>query len=173
MGNRATVIFVNKTHTEISPAVYLHWNGGPESVYPFLAELDRRDVRADQEYECARFIGIIAEYQEQEHYTPYSLGVSNGPAQIKAATLAKYDPGDNGIYVVCRDTGAEAVDRWHDKGRFVDDHWVPKLVKTNPAEVAREKRGAWAHECNTGTGTIASIFAGKETEAQHYARMTA
>ena len=40
MGNRAAVVFTKGE--EISPAVYLHNNGGPESIYSFLAELNRR-----------------------------------------------------------------------------------------------------------------------------------
>ncbi len=39
MGNRATIIFTDGKKS-FSPAVYLHWNGGPESVYAFLEELD-------------------------------------------------------------------------------------------------------------------------------------
>ena len=60
MGNRATVIF--QAQDTISPAIYLHWNGGPESVYQFLDELDRRKVRGDADYEAARFVKIVGEF---------------------------------------------------------------------------------------------------------------
>ena len=88
MGNRAFVIF--EEDGEISPAVYLHWNGGPESVYPFLDELDRRDVRPDIAYAPARFIAVVAEFMDQEHYTGLSLGVMNGPEFITAAALEPF-----------------------------------------------------------------------------------
>lgn len=67
MGNRAIVIFEDEKSTEFSPAVYLHWNGGPESVYPFLDEMDRRHIRTgDGAYESARFIQLIGEYFDQD-----------------------------------------------------------------------------------------------------------
>ena len=81
MGNRATVIFVTG-EGKISPAVYLHWNGGPESVYQFLDELDRRKVRAGDDYECARFIQIVGEFFDQDATSGLSLGVSNGPHSL-------------------------------------------------------------------------------------------
>lgn len=102
MGNRATVVFVSGD--QVSPAVYLHWQGGPESVYAFLDELDRRDVRADADYECARFIGIVAEFFDQERYGNSSLGVVNGPKSTRPEDLERVqtDHGDNGFYVVNR-----------------------------------------------------------------------
>ncbi len=102
MGNRATVVFTAGDH--ISPAVYLHWQGGPESVYAFLDELDRREVRADADYECARFIGIVAEFFDADSYGTTSLGVTNGPTVIAPEALAEVqtDHGDNGFYVVNR-----------------------------------------------------------------------
>jgi len=105
MGNRAFVIFANKDWTKFSPAVYLHWNGGPESVYAFLEELNHREVRADQEYECARFVQIAGEFFDSNgHYTGLSLGVQSVPEGVDLEHLTqKFDPGDNGLYVVCRE----------------------------------------------------------------------
>jgi hypothetical protein len=37
MGNRAYVVF--ESGNERSPAIYLHWQGGPESIYAFLHAL--------------------------------------------------------------------------------------------------------------------------------------
>lgn len=95
MGNRAHVIFKNGTH--ISPAVYLHWNGGPNTVYAALREMDRRGVRKDANYQCARFIGIM-----HELFMPHqlSLGVINGPKAITPELLDEYDHGNNGVYVI-------------------------------------------------------------------------
>jgi hypothetical protein len=120
MGNRANVIFVTgdggMRPREISPAIYLHWNGGPESVYAFLAELDRRNVRADAEYEAARFVHVVGDFfdsdlgprswtpGECQEYEGLSLGIINGPKEITPEALAnlRTDNGDNGFYVVDR-----------------------------------------------------------------------
>lgn len=40
MGNRAYVVFEDRQGNR-SPAVYLHWNGGPESIYAMLDTLAR------------------------------------------------------------------------------------------------------------------------------------
>jgi hypothetical protein len=89
MGNRATVIFA-PTDAEanvltISPAIYLHWNGGPESIYAFLDELNRRNCRPDGSYEAAVFIAIVREFFDQEKYGTLSLGVR----MVQDAVLSK------------------------------------------------------------------------------------
>jgi hypothetical protein len=109
MGNRAAIVFSNVEFTEFSPCVYLHWNGGPESVYLFLDELERRGVRADQHYECARFIQIVGEFFDKEKRSGLSLGVSNGPRTLKNA--ASMDSGDNGVYVIARRHGYAPIVR--------------------------------------------------------------
>lgn len=146
MGNRAHVIFVDEN--TISPAVYLHWNGGPESVYGFLDELDRRKVRPDGEYDCARFIQLIGEFFDQVTIGGHSLGVTNGPQEITLEALAPYDHGDNGIYVVSRgggeglyDPGKRVVRRflagWDDeKGESLP------LREQTPEEVELERKAA-------------------------------
>lgn len=101
MGNRANVIF--QAGERISPNVYVHWNGGPESVYAFIAELDRQGVRADADYECARFVAILARFFEDG----YSLGLTSTPpirGHVTAEDLEKVytDAGDNGFYVIDR-----------------------------------------------------------------------
>ena len=67
MGNRAIVIFSDKEEKNILPAVYLHWNGGPESIYAFLDELDRRKVGDNRHYETARFIQIVGEFMDEHN----------------------------------------------------------------------------------------------------------
>lgn len=103
MGNRANVIFCNGER--ISPCIYLHWNGGPDSVYAFLEELDRRKVRPDAEYEAARFCQLVGEFFDQrKELGGLSLGVLNGPSEISVEALGRLmtDQGDNGFYVVNR-----------------------------------------------------------------------
>lgn len=123
MGNRAYVIFEDKESKHFSPAIYLHWNGGPESVYAFLDELDRRGVRADQEYEAARFVQVVGEYFMPE---PSSLGVQSGPAS--AVDLGRWAQEENGLYLVCRDEPRRVRRLWWDWDKNVLTEWPRRKV---------------------------------------------
>lgn len=119
MGNRANVLFVAGyesrepdhspswwTPNRVSPTVYLHWNGGPESVYAFIKEMDERDIRVDGEYDAARFCQIVGEFFDDDYRSSLSLGVLNTPTMraINEHTLGMIptDTSDNGFYVVDR-----------------------------------------------------------------------
>ena len=136
MGNRATVIFTDTTGREIGPAIYLHWNGGPESVYVFLEELDRRKVRTDVDYSTARFIHLVGDYFDGvDSAGNMSLGVTSGPRQIDEDALERYSFCDNGIYVITR------------RGRLADK--VRRFTyrgELSRAEVSAEKRQARSHD---------------------------
>lgn len=137
MGNRANVVFVAGEH--ISPAIYLHWNGGPESVYAFLAELNRRNVRADGEYEAARFCQVVGDLFDDAQRTGLSLGITNGPKEITPEAIAEVhtDAGDNGFYIVNRTTDPMSMRRF----RMRYDGKVT-MVELSPAEVEAEWREA-------------------------------
>ena len=137
MGNRATVVFTDGKD-QFSPAVYLHWNGGPESVYGYLEELNRRKVRADQDYECARFIQLIGEMFDEESVNGLSLGVTNGPTSDKPVDLDKIytDHGDNGLYLVNRTNGKMTVRRFLEQSNGKGD-WSFKEMDS--ADVDRER----------------------------------
>lgn len=86
MGNRAVIATSDLT---TSPAIYLHWNGGPESVLAFLhagKELGFRDPTKDS-YGMAYLQAIIAMY--------FGSGDSTG---IDALKNSDTDNGDNGVY---------------------------------------------------------------------------
>lgn len=143
MGNRATVIFWDGKEN-VSPAVYLHWNGGPESVYGFLEELDRRHIRADQNYEAARFIQLVGEFFDHDKGCGLSLGVSNGPTAITPEALSEVqtDHGDNGFYIVNRRAQPMEVRRFR-------EWWNEReciLTELTPEEVSAERANADAHE---------------------------
>jgi hypothetical protein len=165
----------------MSPAVYLHWNGGPESVYAFLEELDRRGVRADQNYECARFVQVVGEFftwsTEGDLSDPIyregafglSLGIANGPRSDSLEDLecVQTDHGDNGFYLVCRVAGRE------DAGTLVDTGWVRRfteayypetgLTEWAPEAVERERDTAAA---DASRAAFREFFAGLEERAQ-------
>ena len=95
MGNRAYVVFTNEKETEFSPAVYLHWNGGPESVYTFIRAMQEYQCRGmeDLSYSCARFIQIVGNFFGGS----LSLGIEN---VCDKKDLERFTPGDNGLYLV-------------------------------------------------------------------------
>lgn len=144
MGNRATLVFTDGKE-RFSPAVYLHWNGGPESIYSFLAELDRRHVRADQDYEAARFIQIVGEFFDQEEQGGLSLGVANGPRSVQEIREGKIetDLSDNGVYLVQREEGAIKMRRFllaynkDAEGNYIFDN---AMIEKPDTWVARERK---------------------------------
>ena len=164
MGNRANVIFADSIGETISPCIYLHWNGGAESIYPFLDELDRRHVRADHNYEAARFIEVVAQFMdhgEKDMYT-LSLGVVNGPKSITIKDLNKVatDSEDNGFYIIDR-TGTDSKNRRVRKvRRFISLYENEKMTlkEMSQSEVTKEREEAYKHSYNTKSETIAEFF---------------
>jgi hypothetical protein len=111
MGNRAIVVFKNRN--ELSPQIYLHWNGGPESVMGFLNELERRKyTRLD--YAPARFVQVAGEFfrgvgESLERDDAFSLRLFQPPKDLSKATLESISHGDNGVYIVDRDNNGFTV----------------------------------------------------------------
>ena len=87
MGNRAVVTLQGN-----DTGVYLHWNGGPESVLAFVEVCKQRGYRtpaADDFYALARFIGVCHEF--------FRGGLSLGVAPLGSCDT---DNGDNGVYIL-------------------------------------------------------------------------
>ena len=105
MGNRAVIAFQEENWDTVLPdsvGIYLHWNGGPESVEAFLTAAKELGVRAD-DYGVARLCQIIGNW----FGGTLSLGI--GPCR----TLDT-DNGDNGTYVVdLKNHGWEIARRIH------------------------------------------------------------
>ena len=150
MGNRAVVIFVDEETNYISPAVYLHWNGGAESVYRFLDELDRRKVRSGQGYDCARFIQIVGEAFDRDGVSGISLGVSAPPVSLSLEDVQMLNPGDNGIYLVYRTGGRDCPTRRKVRriGEHCDSGKIPVFqpYEMSAQAVAEEKGRAYADD---------------------------
>lgn len=95
MGDRAAVIFTDEM--EISPTVYLHWNG---SEVPALLELTKARMEGrggDLSYTCARFIGICHES------IPGNLSLGVFQTDEKAFLAGNWEDisqGDAGVVVV-------------------------------------------------------------------------
>ncbi len=99
MGNRAVITFHQKP-TLASIGVYLHWNGGEESVLAFAEALEHFHVRdgADESYQLARFIQIIGNY-------------FGGTLSLGVDLLANLDcdNGDNGVFSIMREKGQVTI----------------------------------------------------------------
>lgn len=169
MGNRAVVVFEqpvyhSRTHQILRyvPApvgAYLHWNGGPESVYPVLDALDRYKVRTDGEYEVARFLQIMG-----NHFGGCDSLGAIGVSRHALLDADKLHPGDNGIYVVCRVGGQRRMRRF--TSVKVDGQWVPQWL--TPEQVELERVAAYEHPYNqpdedgdcfaTGLDTVNRVF---------------
>lgn len=138
MGNRAVITF-DRNPTPQSIGVYLHWNGGPESVYAFLDALDHYHVRdtSDTSYQLARFIQIVANF----------LGgtLSIGVAQLKELDCTN---DDHGLYAVYRDGEQRIVKR--SKGTLTD--WWSQ------SDVDSERTAAYQHSYHTGEHPIAALI---------------
>lgn len=94
MGNRAVI-----TTNDKRMGVYLHWNGGRDSVEAFLKYCELQGYRApDQDcYGWARLCQVIGNF--------FGGGLSIG---IDAYDRLDADNGDNGVYII---KGWEIVDR--------------------------------------------------------------
>ena len=87
MGNRAVITSVKK-----DLGVYVHWNGGPDSVVAFLDYCSLRGFRPPESdtYGYARLCQVLGNY----------FGADGLSVGIESYTTDKrMDPGDNGIYV--------------------------------------------------------------------------
>lgn len=100
MGNRAVIVSKNdiikvggvKTIKPTAIGVYLHWNGGQDSVRGFLEyckALEFRSTEYDRHYGFARLTQIAANF--------FDDGLCIG---TDLALNLDYDNGDNGVYVI-------------------------------------------------------------------------
>ena len=88
MGNRAVITFDSKSKD--TPALYLHWNGGRDSVEGFLlATRILMETRgSDKHYSMARFTQVVGMFLDGN--------MSYGMGQLKNFGTDQ----DNGVYVV-------------------------------------------------------------------------
>lgn len=140
MGNRALIVLESTMNSltgktaskDRGPVIYLQWNGGPESVYAFLKELDNRGMRVnDTTYETARLVHVIGDFFDHDSITTLSLGLQSLTARTNAELAKLTDGVDNGMYLVNR--GKKTVKR------CVGGEWLTE------AEVEKERKAAVRH----------------------------
>lgn len=88
MGNRAVITASTAKTTGVG--IYVHYNGGLESVLAFLHVAKERGYR-DPAYGMARLCGLICEFFGLKSSTCVGIG------QLKELDC---DNGDNGVYVI-------------------------------------------------------------------------
>ena len=125
MGNRAVITASTKRTGAVG--IYLHWNGGVESVLAFChAARDRgfRDPALDDSYAMARLCGLIHEFFGVHESTSLGIGC------IEHLDTDNYD---NGTYVIGK--GWEIVDRWGEGSTGVVslDQFTPHQLETYTA----------------------------------------
>ena len=100
MGNRAVI-----TTRERKFGLYLHWNGGRDTVGPLLRYCELQGYRppSEDDYGWARLCQVMGNFFGGS----LSLGLGG------YTTDRRMDPGDNGIYVI---EGWRIVDRIHTCG---------------------------------------------------------
>ena len=113
MGNRAVVCWQDSDGRldEKDIGVYLHWNGGRDSIEAFLAYCEACGFRSPSEddYGVARFVQVVANFFGAD-------GLSIGVNRLDRLDC---DNGDNGLYV-CK--GWKIVDRKHFDGEEQMEH---------------------------------------------------
>lgn len=119
MGNRCEVHFKNDDDQHV---IYLHWNGGPESVVAFLETMrERKWDRMD--YASARFVSVVGEFFDADgNGDGCSLGL------FDAVTGAG---DDNGLYEVESISPLRLKQRGRpvDVGRVIEDEQCIAIIK--------------------------------------------
>lgn len=113
MGNRAVI-----TNKAKEIGVYLHWNGGRDSVEAFLKYCELRQFRSPdtQNYGWARLCQVIANFMGPDGL---SVGID------KMENLPDADFLDNGIYII---EGWKIVGREGYDGEEQDVHSLPEML---------------------------------------------
>lgn len=89
MGNRA-VITTREDYENDGIGVYLHWNGGRDSIEPILKYCEEKGYRAPDEdcYGYARLVQVVANF--------FGGGLSIGVDRVSRLDCN----GDNGVYII-------------------------------------------------------------------------
>lgn len=132
MGDRAII-----TTKERKTGVYLHWNGGRDTVEPLLRYCELQGYRPPSEdgYGFARMCQVMGNFLGGI----FSLGFE------AYTTDAEMDPGDNGIYVIegwhiaerlkteygpdCEPIGMREVEPWEEQGVYGFDEAMPEHLR--------------------------------------------
>ena len=134
MGNRAVIAFVADDGTQdkdLCLGIYLHWNGGRDSVEGFLEYAKKQGLRSG-DYGVARLCQIIG----NTFGGTLSLGVD-------VVRNLDYDNFDNGLYWVDKEfniVGREYItDDFKEQQQYKLDEFVAHVAKANDKYFAEDK----------------------------------
>ena len=128
MGNRAVITTQEYLTNPDTIGVYLHWNGGRDSVQAFLLYCKAKGYRPPDEdcYGWARLCQVVGNY--------FGGGLSIG---IDACARLDCDNWDNGVYII---EGWEIVDRrFAPEEEEQDRDLLEMLRKINKAQPPKEQ----------------------------------
>lgn len=121
MGNSAII----KAEGNDNKGVYLHWNGGRDSVEGFLKYCELKGYQGfDDDYGIARFCQIVGNF----FGGGLSLGITDGVGS----------PGDHGVYIV---RGWKIVGREHHGPEQREYALIDMLKAIDGAQPAKEQIG--------------------------------
>lgn len=132
MGNRA-VITTKENFENNGVGVYVHWNGGRDSVEAFLKYCELRGFRSPDtdNYGWARLVQVIANFMGGE-------GLSVGIDTVDHLDCDNYD---NGVYII---EGWEIVDRKYFEGGEQDyyplEDMLDAIDETQPVDQQIRKK---------------------------------
>jgi hypothetical protein len=122
MGNRATI--TTAPFDRKNACIYVHWNGGRESIEAFCAaakELGYRSPGSDGSYALARLTGLICTYFDLDADT--SIGIGTLDELLGAGD-------DNGCFVL--GDNWEIVERRDCNGRVFEDTFYTPTADDSP-----------------------------------------
>ena len=92
MGNRAVVSYRTQNDLNNNVGVYLHWNGGMDSIRAFLKYCKLKGFRSPEKdnYGLARFIQVVSNY----------MGRGGLDVGVDLNSRLDLDNGDNGVYLI-------------------------------------------------------------------------
>lgn len=122
MGNRAVI--VNGKYSPGAVGVYLHWNGGRDSIEGFLKATEHVMAgRTDAVYSFARFIQIVGNF--------FGGCLSLGLGLCRELDC---DNGDNGVYEVdfktFKITGRKFFEGKKEQNEYVQEDFVKEVLET-------------------------------------------
>lgn len=128
MGNRAVLAFADSEGEIASFGVYLHWNGGIESVAAFLDYAEEVHHRAgDCSYSASRLTQVIGNY--------FGGSLSLGLVEVDKKNPGASDPGDNGVFIV--DCSGKLKGRERLIGHYSENYPSRKIVKATKAAMKK------------------------------------
>lgn len=133
MSNSVRVVFTNHDKTKFSPIIYLHWNGGTESVVAFLKILNKVGFH-DVHYAGARFTQICGNFLDEFCKNPSSTGIGIEGWSETLRGIKDIPEPDNGVFFVEYNYKRDML-----ISRIMNGEWVYKRL---PLETVYEMLGS-------------------------------